>query len=836
MKLRQSLFVACLLAESSWAASLVSLQIGPSETSITFAGETQQFVAVASYSDSTQRDVTDEVEWRVSNPALAKFADSARLTPLADGLVVVRATLPGAGPVAQAHVRIEGSQIARPFSFQRDIGGILTKRGCNQSACHGSPKGRGGFKLSANALYPKDDYEWITKGGAYQVLTSEVKGERIPRVNLGNPEASLILAKPTMTVPHGGGKRLEKDSDDYRTILNWVKNGAPYGSRADGSEPKLLRLEASPSMTVLPLQGRRHLLVRAYFSDGHNEDFTHQVLYSINNGDVASVSADGVLSAKALGETAVLVRGAGQVSSAGIGVIGPPVPDYPDVPRANFIDNAVFDKLRDFHIVPSGLASDGALLRRVCLDLTGTLPPPQRAREFIESRDPHKREKVVDTLLASPEFVDYWTFRFSDIFRVAIFANGLTPKWSQEYWEWIRDAIARNRPYDEVARERIAADGYDPASRHFIPYNRIGPPADTMAEEVRVFFGRRLDCAQCHNHPYENWSQDQFWGMTAFFGRLFKMGPVLFDHPTNMDLSSKDVAGKIEVLHPRTKAPVQPALLDGSRLNIPPDSNPRRVLAKWMTAQPWFAEAAVNRIWGQFFGRGIVDPVDDFRSTNPPTHPALLAALAEDFRRNHYDLRHLMKTIVTSRTYQLSNVPNDSNRGDLINYSHSLPRALDAEVLLDALVDVTGIQETYSTAVTEDGSVGQAPAGTRAINLKDPDMYFSRFLELYGRPSRGSVPERSGHPNLSQALHMLAGTTYVDRLGAKEGRLSRLIASGATNAGIFEEFYLTALGRFPSDQERQALEQVLAKRADRETGLREFVWAIISSREFAENH
>lgn len=837
MKLLQSLIAVCLFVESSWAgAKLVSLQIEPSESSITFAGQTQQFVAVASYSDGAKRDVTDEVDWRISDPALAKFAGSARLAPVADGLVVVKATMPGAGTAAQARVRIEGAQVTRPFSFQRDIGGILTKRGCNQAACHGSPKGRGGFKLSANALYPKDDYEWITKGGVYQVLTAEVKGERIPRVNVGKPEASLLLAKPTMTVPHGGGKRLEKDSDDYRTILEWVKNGAPYGAESGGKEPKLLRLEASPSMAVLPLQGRRHLLVKAYFSDGHTEDFTHQVLYSMNNGDVASVSADGVLSAKALGETAVLIRGAGQVSSAGIGVIGPPIPNYPNVPRVNFIDDAIFDKLRDFHIAPSALASDGAFLRRVCLDLTGTLPPPQRTREFIASRDPRKREKVVDALLASPEFVDYWTFRFSDIFRVAIFANGLTPKWSQEYWEWIRDAIQRNRPYDEVARERIAADGYDPASRHFIPYNRIGPPSDTMAEEVRVFFGRRLDCAQCHNHPYENWSQDQFWGMTAFYGRLFKMGPVLFDHPTNMDLSSKDVGGKIEVLHPRTKAPVQPALLDGSRLNIAPDSNPRRELAKWMTAQPWFAEAAVNRIWGQFFGRGIVDPVDDFRSTNPPTHPALLTALAEDFRRNHYDLRHLMKTIVISRTYQLSNVPNDSNRGDLVNYSHSLPRALDAEVLLDALVDVTGVPETYSTAVSEDGSVGQAPAGTRAINLKDPDMYFSRFLELYGRPSRGSVPERSGHPNLSQALHTLAGATYVERLSSKDSRLSRLLASGASNADIFQEFYLAALGRFPSPEETEALEQVLARRADRTTGLGEFVWAIISSREFAENH
>ena len=831
------LLASWFFAGAAWAApKLVSLKVIPSEASFTYAGATQQFLAVAAYADGTERDVTGEAEWRVSEPALAKLIGAARLAAVADGAVVVTATLPASGVSAQSRVHIEGSQVARPFSFPRDIGGILTKRGCNQSACHGSPKGRGGLKLSANALYPKDDHEWITKGGVYQVLTAEVKGERIPRVDIKNPEASLLLTKPTMIVPHGGGKRLEKDSEDYRAILAWIGNGAPYGAEAGTQEAKLVRLEAYPSMAVMPVEGRRRLLVTATFGDGHSEDFTHQVLYSTSNGDVAGVSADGVVSGKALGETAVLIRGAGQVSSAGVGVIGPPIPGYPHVPRWNFIDDAVFDKLRDFHIVPSPVAGDDEFLRRVCLDLTGVLPPPRRMREFLMSNDPRKREKVVDVLLASPEFVDYWTFRFSDIFRVAIFANGLTPKWSQEYWEWIRSSIENNRPYDEIARERISADGYDPASRHFLPYNRIGPPADTMAEEVRVFFGRRLDCAQCHNHPYENWSQDQFWGMTAFFGRLFKMGPVVFDHPTNMDLGSKDVGGKIEVLHPRTKLPVQPALLDGSRLSITPESNPRKELARWMTAQPYFAEAAVNRIWGQFFGRGIVDPVDDFRSTNPPTHPALLAALANDFRVNHYDLRRLMKTIVMSRTYQLSNVSNDSNRGDVVNYSHSLPRALDAEVLLDALVGVTGVPETFSTAVTEGGSVGQAPAGTRAINLKDPDMYFSRFLELYGRPSRGSIPERSGHPNLSQALHMLAGASYVDRLSSTDSRLSRLLASGATDAKIFEEFYLAALGRFPSPEETQALQQVLAKRADRETGLREFVWALISSREFAENH
>ncbi len=820
-------------APLSAAPKLVSLKTVPAQVTLRGAGASQQFLAIASYADGSARDVTAEAEWRPSNPAFATLSGEARLAARADGQLNLTATL--SGVQAKSSVRVEASSTQRPFSFARDIGAILTKRGCNSAACHGGVKGRGGMKLSASGLYPKDDYEWITKGGVYQVLTTEVKGERIPRIDLANPEKSLLLSKPAMITPHAGGKRFEKDSDDYKTILAWVKSGAPYGAD-NAKEAALARLEIYPPAATMPVEGKHRLLVTGYFTDGHGEDFTHQVIYASNNADVAEVSSEGIVTGKRLGETAILIRAAGQVASAGAGVIGPPVLRYPTVPRANFIDDHIFAKLKKFNIIPSELSDDGEFLRRVCLDLTGTLPPPERVREFIASKDPAKREKVIDALIASPEFVDYWTFRFSDIFRVAIFANGLTPKWSQKYWEWIRNNVETNRPYDEVARERLSAEGYGPASRHFLPYNQITTAQEAMSEEVRVFFGRRLDCAQCHNHPYENWSQDQFWNMAAFFGRLFKMGAVVFDHPVNMDLGSKDVDGKIELIHPRTKAVVEPAVLDGSPVKFSAEANPRQELARWMTAHPYFAEASVNRVWGQFFGRGIVDPVDDFRSTNPPSHPELLTAMAKDFQDHGFNLRYLMKTIVMSRTYQLSRRPNETNREDVVNYSHSLPRAIDAEVLLDALVDTTGVPETFQTAVNEGTSVGQAPLGTRAVNLKDPDMFFSRFLELYGRPNRGAVPERSGKPNLGQALHMLAGASYVERLGSKDSRLARLLQSGAADDKIIEEFYLAALARIPATDEMREMRQLLTKRGDREAGLREFVWALISSREFAENH
>jgi hypothetical protein len=809
--------------------SLAALRIIPAQAELKGAGATQQFLAL-----DDDRDITAQVEWKLSRPALARFVSTGRVTPAADGALVLTAVFEG--KQAQASLRIQDAAVKRPATFTREISAIFTKQSCNSTVCHGGVKGQGGLKLSANALYPADDYEWITKGGVYQVLTSAPKGERVPRINLQAPEKSLLLQKPTMGIAHAGGKRFDLNSEDYATILGWIRNGAPYQDASGAPQPKVKRLEVTPPALVMTNPAEHRVLVTAHFTDGHTEDFTHQAMYTVNDGEVASAAAGGIVRSKRLGETAILIRAAGQIASVGVGVVGPPIKNYPEVGRNNFIDDHVFEKLRRFRIIPSELADDAEFLRRLCLDLTGTLPPPRRVREFAASTDPKKREKVIDALIGSPEFIDFWSYRFADLFRVAIFTNGLSPKWSTEYGEWIRSNIEKNRPYDEVARERIAAQGYSPATRHFLPYNLIGPPADTMAEEVRVFFGRRLDCAQCHNHPYENWSQDQFWGMAAFFGRMFKVGPVVIDHPTNMDLSSKDVDGKIELLHPRTKVPVQPAVLDNTKLAITPDGNPRKELAKWMTANPYFAEAAVNRIWGYFFARGIVDPVDDFRSTNPPSNPALLAALAQDFRIHGHDIQRLMKTIVMSRTYQLSQKANETNREDVTNYARALPRGLDAEVLLDAVADVTGIPETFSTAVTEGSTVGQAPVGTRAIQLRDPDTFFSRFLELYGRSNRGAVPERTNKPNLPQALHSLAGASFVDRLSAPQSRLAKLLGNGAPDEKVFEEFYLAALGRAPDREELQDLKQVLAQRPDREAGLREFVWALISSREFMENH
>ncbi|MCZ6887360.1 MAG: DUF1553 domain-containing protein, partial [Gammaproteobacteria bacterium] len=475
-------------------------------------------------------------------------------------------------------------------------------------------------------------------------------------------------------------------------------------------------------------------------------------------------------------------------------------------------------------------------------DLTGSLPPANRVREFLKDKDPNKRRKLIEILLDSPEYVDYWTFRFADLYRVALFPVGINPKWTQMYWEWIHDAIERDRPYDEVARERIAAQGYSAPTRHYLPYMQIPPPENMMGEEVRVYMGRRLDCAQCHDHPYEEWTQDQFWGMTAFFGPMFKFGgndrSVIFDFPDGKEVAP-DVPGpkEMRVVHPRTGKPVQPTLLDGTVVQFEDTDMPRRELAKWITAHPYFAEATVNRMWSHLFGRGFVNPVDGFRSTNPPTHPKLLARLAEDFAGNGYRLKRLLRMIVTSRTYQLSSATNETNSADSVNYSHSYSRPLDAEILLDAISDTTGVSQRFEVGTNRGiWKGGTAPLGTRAVQLKETDIYPSVFLDLYGRANRFSVPERDASPKLTQALHMLAGTTYNDKLWTDGARVFDLYQAGASDEKIIQEVYVSAFARDPAKGEITELKRLIKQTPTREQALRDLQWAVISSREFSENH
>ena len=836
-----SLFTAPAFSKDGPQASSsgpLSLRLVPEEVRLRGKGASQQFLLMAAFADGREKDVTAQADFSLTDPAVARLDRSGRLLVVGDGETQLNATVGALR--ARASIVVVDSAQPRPFSFERDIAGIFTRRGCNAIACHGGVKGQGGLRLSINAAHPRQDYGWIVKGGVYQVLTDKPGEPIVPRVDVETPAQSLLLRKPALEVSHGGGLRLEKESEDYQAILRWISLGAPYED-TEKPQPKVEQLEVFPREGLLEKGESQQLIVTAHLSDGTREDFTHEVRFESKQQEVAELDSPGLVRALHPGESNILVRGAGYEVQSRIGVVAEWIPDYPELPRANFIDDEVFAKLRKFNILPSPPSGDAEFLRRVCLDLTGRIPPAERVREFLADPDPQKREKLIEILLDSPEFVDYWTFRLADLFRVAVFPVGINPKWSQSYWEWIRDAVARNRPYDRVAEERIAAQGYSPASRHYLPYLVLPPPENMMGEEVRVFMGRRLDCAQCHDHPYERWTQDQFWGMAAFFGSMFRLGAnpesVVFDSPDGREVAA-DVPSPTElrVLHPRTGQEVAPTLLNGTRVSYDGPGFPRGEMAKWITSHPYFAEASVNRFWSYFFGRGIVDPVDDFRSNNPPTHPELLRRLAEDFARNGYDLRHLFRRIVRSRTYQLSSAVNHTNRADRLNYSRALSRPLDAEILLDAICDVTGVPETFGNWLHKKKGRGGPPKGTRAVQLKETDIYQSTFLDTFGRPNRFSIPERDGKSNLTQALHLLVGSTYNDKLWTEGARVYELFQRGASDAEIVEDLYLVAFSRFPEPEEVEELERLIASTPSREQALRDLQWALITSREFAENH
>ncbi len=823
-------WLVMLLGVPAPAAEPTALRIVPAEARLWRKAATQQFIVVAKYTDGIERDVTSQVQVTVSAPQLGELTSRGRFTARAAGRGTVTA---GFGKLrATATIQIDDADLPVPFTFARDIGSLLTKRGCNDTVCHGGVKGRAGFRLSVYGEHPKDDYQFIVEGGTYRVLSPDIE-PRKPRIEKAHPEQSLVLLKPTFAVPHQGGVRFETGSPDYQKLFEWIRAGAPYGEEAEQAGVRTERVEVFPREVVLDKTGRHQLAVTGYLANGRSEDLTGSVAFVSEDPAVADVTEDGLIVAKKPGETSIMVRAAGGFSQhVTVGVIEKPILNYPPIESRNYIDQFVQAKLRKFQIVPSERATDAEFLRRVCLDLGGTLPPPERVREFLADKDPRKRDRLIETLLDSPEYVDYWTFRFGDLLR-ATFATSNDAKSVKAYEDWISNSLIANKPYDRMARERIAAQGYSAPARNYYYVAELTTPEQLMPEMIRLFMGRRIECAQCHAHPTQPWTQAQFWGLAAFIAGYTELrdDTVIIDA---MGGGHVDPPKDVVVLHPRTKEKIVPAFLDGTRLPQDQYFDPRLRLAEWITAHPYFAEAAVNRIWSFFFGRGIVEPVDDFRTTNPPTHPELLKALAQDFRDHRFDLKHLMRTIVQSRTYQTSGAPNASNRGDRINYSFAQPRPLEAAVLLDAVSSATGTRERFRYHPSIGGGV--APPAARAQNMI-PDVCPSQFMDAFGRSTRKTLPVEAPQPNLLAALHMVAGPTYNEKIHQQDSRLNRLLRQGASDEQIIDEFYLAALTRRPTAEEKTELKRLIAPRArDRKQSLQNLVWAILTSREFTYNH
>ena len=694
------------------------------------------------------------------------------------------------------------------LSFVKDIVPIFTKSGCANSNCHGSIRGQAGFKLSLFGYEPDVDYDAIVRQG---------EGRRIDR---RNPENSLILMKPTFATPHGGGERFKKDSLEYAAIRDWVADGATYDS---AGSPRIVSLTVNPEEAILTGAGtRRQLKVTAAYTDGSTEDVTRKVQYTPNDETALEVSGSGEITTKKAGEAAIMVRTLGKAVAARIAVVTTPAPTgYTEPPRRNYIDDLVFAKLRKLHIAPSAMSIEREFLRRVYLDTIGLPPTLDETHAFLESKDADKRAKLIDGLLARPEHAEVWATRFADLFRVGLLDQG--DKGGRLMYNWLRKAMREDMPYDRFATELLTATGnlfYNPTSNFYYITERS--EADNIAVNVsQVFLGVRIDCARCHNHPWEKWTQDDFWGLAAFFGRMGVKDTYQGDES---QILLKD---RGEVIHPKTKKPVAAKYLDGPVETEGPDEDVREKLAAWMTSprNPWFSRAVVNRVWKHYMGRGIVEPVDDFRVTNPPSNPALLDALAKDFVDHGFSLRHLQKTILSSSAYQLSSEPNETNRADAINYSRYSPKRLLAEQLMDAIVAITGLPEKYEGYML----------GTRA--MASPEGAPGQFLKTFGRMApREKICERDNSPDMAQTMHLISGETLQKKITGTGGTLDKWMADPSLSDGaIARRLFEAALTREPDERELAvALSPV--KEGSRRRALEDLQWALFNSKEFLYNH
>jgi hypothetical protein len=700
-------------------------------------------------------------------------------------------------------------QAAQPVTFLRDVAPILNKMSCTSGPCHGAAKGKNGFKLSLRGYDPQFDYE---------SLLYDLSGRRF---NRAEPGRSLMLSKPTQQVPHGGGLRFEKDSAYYKTIYEWIAQGVPYG---DPSKDDVASLELEPKEITMQKPGETaQIRVVAKFKDGNVRDVTKEATVESNTPDLARVDAASKVSGERTGEATLLVRYQGKLSTVPVTILNPkPGFAWKPLPQHNFVDQHIDAKLQKLRIQPSPATDDASFLRRVSLDLTGQLPTPEEVRAFLADPTPSrvKRANKIDKLIGAPAFVDHWTVKWSDLLQST--RKFLGEKGTYGFREWIRQSLATNKPYDKMVRELITSRGssYDTPAANFFRTTR--EPKPTMEKTTQVFLGVRMVCAQCHDHPFERWTQNQYFEMAAFFSVVglrpgYEVGEeIIYDQRADYEMK-----------HPKDNRIVAPAYLIASTapVKIPTDEHRRDALADWLVSKenPFFAKAIANRVWSYFFGKGIIDPVDDIRASNPPVNPALLDALTKDLTDHNFDLQHLIRTIVNSRSYQASFHTNEWNDKDADNFSHAIPRRLTAEQLMDAVANATGARPNFP----------EVPEDTNASQVPDPHVGKDGFLDLFGRPTRESACEceRRADFSLPQALNLVNGKTISDAVADPNGRVTKAVLAGASDSSVIEELYLASLSRLPTKEEAASASKYLSG-GPRATRAQDLLWALLNSKGF----
>jgi hypothetical protein len=761
-------------------------------------------------------DLTAKASFHCADPQVACVSPSGLVLALSDGSTQITVRVNQTEVVVPVTVQ----QVSQPpqVSFTGQIRPILNKAGCALAACHAAQHGKGGFKLSVFGSEPDKDHLAIVR---------EATGRRI---NPLEPDRSLIVLKPTMQLPHGGGRRIEKGSVEQQMLAAWVAGGARPPRKED---PEVVQLQVQPEKRVGDVGLTQQLRVEATYSDGTRADVTALARFDSLDEGVVQVTPAGHVTAVGRGQAAVMIRYEGQATISLFVIPYAAEVELADWQSHNLIDELAAAKFRELGLPPSPLCDDATFLRRVMLDTIGTLPTPEEVRDFLASSDPDKRTKLIDALLGLSDdprrhryddaYAAWWSLKWSDLLRNSSAELGEQGMWAMH--NWLREAFRTNRPLDEVVRELITARGSiytcGPAN-----YYRVHKDASMLAEATaQLFLGVRIECAKCHHHPFEKYSQDDYYGLAAFFARTGTKGSEEFG------LFGREQAVIVrdsgEVRHPRTGQVVPPKLLDGPPADHPLD---RRIpLAQWLTSpeNPAFARSVVNRYVGYLLGRGLVEPVDDLRSTNPPTNPPLLDALARHFVEHHYDLKQLLRLILTSRLYQLDAQPTPANAGDQKFYSHFTVKRLPAEALLDAIDRATEVPTKHRNL----------PLGTRAIELPDAE-YPDYFLNVFAKPRRVSVCEceRSPDPNLAQALHTLNGDTLAAKLRDPKGRIARLLKEQKPHEQVVEELYLATLSRFPTEAELAATRELKEEAANPADFYQDLLWALLNSKEFLFVH
>ncbi len=783
----------------------VRIEVRPE--AIRFATPMQYMNIVVSgfYADGKVQDLTRAAQLATADARVARVQEGIVL-PVADGKTQLTVTVGG----FKASVPVECVDQAKPeqVSFLNSVQAALTKQGCNQGACHGSPSGKGGFRLSLRAYDPVLDIE---------TLVREAYSRRIDPLD---PAGSLLLRKPLMEVAHGGGRRIKKDDYSFGLLRDWIAQGSQVDAE---TAAKCVKIEVYPkNREYLRPAHVQQLLVLGHYSDGSVRDITKLADYLSSDEAVATVDADGFVVSRERGETTVLVRYLDKMETTALTFLAD-VPGFkwPAPAESNYVDKLVFEKLRRLQIAPSELCGDEEFVRRVHLDVIGRLPTVAETEAFLADKSSQKRALLIDRLMASDEFPSFWAMKWADLLRVR--KTKVSEPGVHKFHHWIEQAVRDNMPYDEFARRLVTASGSTLANPAANFYRTSADVNDCTETASQLFLGVRIQCAKCHNHPFERWTQDNYYGIAAFFQRVQRK------KTGDADDLVVWTARSGETTQPRTGKTMKPWAPLKGELDLPGEDDRREAFAAWLTNpdNPFFAKVEVNRIWGHLTGRGIIEPVDDFRESNPAAHPALLEALAKDFVAHGYDRKHVMRTILNSRTYQLSSRRNDFNKDDVKYFSHSRTRMLSAEQLLDAICQVTGVPEKYAGL----------PAGTRAVELPSPDVD-NYFLKVFGQPARETACacERAGESNLSQALQMINGPLVHGKIKDANNRARLLTVAGKPQAEVIQELYLAAFCRKPSPPELKAALDHIAKSNDAQRGLEDVCWAILNTNEFLFQH